>query len=118
MPVDIQTTGARVNGVMRLRVQLDACEKGWAADTSEPESVPEGWRPIVTAPMDGTEILLTRWTQESGYGHIDLGAWEFIETSDFDGMRVFDWKSNFGYIEEPTHWMPAPDMPCATGERS
>lgn len=54
------------------------------------------WRPIETAPMDGTNILVTD-------GEITQLGWhdEFDEPDD-------PW---CGYIKRPTHWMPLPDPP-------
>lgn len=54
------------------------------------------WRPIETAPMDGTNILVTD-------GEITQLGWhdEFDEPGD-------PW---CGYIKRPTHWMPLPDPP-------
>lgn len=63
------------------------------------------WQPIKDAPLDGTEVLLTRWTKENGYGTVDFGAFGFLEISDWDGKEVYDWSSNYGYIEDPTHFM-------------
>jgi hypothetical protein len=63
------------------------------------------WQPIETAPMDGTLLLLTVWSERDGYGEVDFGCWDFIENSDADGSPIYGWSSNFGRIEEPTHWM-------------
>ena len=69
-----------------------------------------GWRTIDSAPKDGTDVLLCVW-QEDGYGEIDVGSWGFIEKSDWYGSDVIGWLSNYGRIEEPTHWMPLPSSP-------
>lgn len=63
------------------------------------------WEPIELAPRDGTELLLTRWTPECGYGITDFGAWELIEHDDTTGQPYYDWSSNSGYVEDPTHFM-------------
>jgi hypothetical protein len=74
------------------------------------------WRPIETAPMDGTEVLLY------------FPAGKFVpEANDFDGeivstMAVMSANARgyfSGYYEgvgpngEPTHWMPLPDPPSS-----
>lgn len=69
------------------------------------------WKPIETAPKDGTEILLLEYLSEDDYGSVDRGCWGFVETSDYNGEKIYDWLSNYGHIEEPTHWMPLPEPP-------
>jgi hypothetical protein len=66
------------------------------------------WKLIETAPKDGTNILLAEIC-EGEVRKIDLGCWEFIETSDWDGQPVWDWSSLDG-IEFPTHWCEAPSL--------
>lgn len=53
------------------------------------------WRPIASAPRDGTKVLC--WSRDSGC---------FIAR--FDGTY---WLVGIGAIVEPTHWMPLPDGP-------
>lgn len=74
------------------------------------------WQPIETAPRDGTDVLLTV-IGDDGYGEIDVGSWGFIEKSDWDGSDVIGWLSNYGRIEEPTHWMPLPALPYAADRK-
>lgn len=62
------------------------------------------WKPIETAPKDGTFILLF-----TAYGQIE-GRWEF------DGWRQdvcsASYDMAYAYIEcIPTHWMPLPEPP-------
>lgn len=64
------------------------------------------WRPIEEAPKDGTELLLTHYNS-SGYGEVDFGHFGFLEVSDADGRDVYDWLTNYGRIEEPTHFILA-----------
>jgi hypothetical protein len=66
---------------------------------------PQGWQPIATAPMDGTEVLLCE-SHNGEYACIEHGSWGFVEQSDWDGMMVYGWCSDTGSIDEPTHWMP------------
>jgi hypothetical protein len=69
------------------------------------------WQPIETAPKDGTMVLLLEHRRAYSSSTIDFGCFEFIEISDTDGHRIYDWTSNDGRIEEPTHWMPLPTPP-------
>ena len=62
--------------------------------------------------MDGTEILLTE-CRNGEYGETDFGCYGFIEKSYADGSDVFGWLSNYGRVDEPTHWMPLPAAPQA-----
>lgn len=66
-----------------------------------------GWRPIETAPKDGTPILAWAW---DGCGHVVIW-W------DDDGRRP--WTSTTGetFAEDVTHWQPVPlPPPPATDE--
>ena len=68
-----------------------------------------GWRPIETAPKDGTEILLYCPEWDTPY----LGAWGHAEDSILDGWMSPDvlplkWTE---LVESPTHWMPLPAPP-------
>jgi hypothetical protein len=93
--------------VLDLRDQLSLTRS--AVDSAGRQEATQ-WQPIETAPHDGTDILLTTWGAD-GYGEIDVGSWGFIEKSDWDGSDVIGWLSNYGRIEEPTHWMALPVPP-------
>lgn len=68
------------------------------------------WRPIESAPKDGTPILVendrgvhcVRWEAEEAHGD-----------ASFDGWYVDDGKSNLRVLRgtEPTHWTPIPAPP-------
>jgi hypothetical protein len=68
------------------------------------------WQPIGSAPRDGTRVM-TALFRDGDYVHIGVAAWEFIETSDWDGMKVYDWAEYAGTVEEPTHWLPYLEPP-------
>lgn len=59
------------------------------------------WQPIVTAPKDGTRILLCDPQYE---GLIDIGIWDYGE-----------WCTDLGSMD-PTHWMLIPPPPTTTEE--
>lgn len=54
------------------------------------------WRPIKTAPKDGTDLLL-------GFSNGDD-----VTVGSFDGDEWFDQHS---FWLKPTHWMPLPEPP-------
>ena len=66
------------------------------------------WRPIETAPMDGTIIDL--WSQSGRQADCKWDtSWTFWGMGGFDTM---DWVG-IPEWEKPTHWMPLPDPPAA-----
>ena len=56
----------------------------------------KGWRPIETAPKNGTRVLV--FTTRSVVGYYQ----EFAEMG---------WFSDDGRFLAPTHWMPLPEAP-------
>ncbi len=82
---------------------------------------PAGWRPIETAPKDGTEILLSNgddvsqghWLYEAPYIRERRDAdGRYIDQDESDGFEGWiDWLG--GMNPEPTHWMPLPPAPGA-----
>ena len=73
------------------------------------------WQPIETAPRDGTDIIIAEIrfkNSKADYGEIDIGSWEEDRNgADEFGDSYFCWMSNYGRVEEPTHWMPLPPPP-------
>jgi len=71
------------------------------------------WRPIATAPKDGTIILVWR------YGEIQMVKWAKNNCNEWwskpDGTHIsrFDKYDSGEPMDEeiPTHWMPLPDPP-------
>jgi hypothetical protein len=74
--------------------------------TAEPE-----WKPIETAPKDGSEVLVMYMHIETQIVHnafyaltdwddIDIGWWSY-DKSEVSRIKLDDWM-------EPTHWMPLP----------
>lgn len=80
-------------------------------------SVTSGWRPIDSAPKDGTSILL--W---SGGEHT-IGWWECgkefaLSAAGFNNwckghLTVGGYDAGFDGIYNPTHWMPLPAPPSS-----
>jgi len=95
------------------------CARGLEQPQGEP------WRPIETAPKDGTAILL--WGLSAGeisgpckIASVDVGVY-CGPGGDYDG---FDWYSSLGDAYavwlKPTHWQPLPPPPgaAATADRT
>lgn len=60
------------------------------------------WRPIDTAPKDGTDILIFAW----GNSQIVVS---YDESNAMHPWRTLD---GIGYHKDsPTHWMPLPEPP-------
>ncbi len=63
------------------------------------------WRPIDTAPQDGTDVLFGLW--RDGTFLRGIGRWQVYDEPDKPGFwSVTDW---FG--APPSHWMPMPAPP-------
>lgn len=85
-------------------------------------NIPAGWKPIESAPKDGTDILLTNGVHVScGHWHYDEGGTtehrdldgRYIGQDDRDGFAGWlDWMG--GMTPNPTHWMPLPAAPGST----
>jgi hypothetical protein len=82
----------------QLRAAVDAYERA------------EGklaWRPIETAPKDGTHILL------SAPGRVTCGEWIVPNGPDWDDEPLWgSWDGNFSEENPPTHWQPLPAPPA------
>jgi hypothetical protein len=61
------------------------------------------WRPIETAPKDGTMFIIFQ-AEEDGDHWFDLVSWSETEN---------DWIDDGGTLscDGPTHWMPLPEPP-------
>lgn len=84
----------------------DILTHAFMAACTEPEVHREqtqgGWRPIASAPKDGTDMLLTDGQyRRVGYWAKRINAWSI----DFAG----------GGLNMPTHWVPIPPDPPAPG---
>lgn len=73
-----------------------------AKDTPPPSAVPE-WRPIESAPRDGTSVLWGAAGKVPQQGHWANGP-----------VFSSEWDEDVGYLHPsyaPTHWMPLPAAP-------
>ena len=106
--------------VKRYTLEMVSSEAGhihWMHDNEEGVSAPLGeyvlhsdyaallaattWRPIETAPKDGTEVLL------NCDGYFQIGSWCYDES---EPARTV-WACGSFMLHGPTHWMPIPKPP-------
>ena len=79
---------------------LEFCEWnglcGWGETLWEMAHEMEGWRPIKTAPCDGSRVLL--------FTHMPI-------VGSYQNFRDQGWFTDNGRPLIPTHWMPLPKAP-------
>ncbi len=68
------------------------------------------WRPIDTAPKDGTPVDV--WSRgrritDAQYDRLS-GSWLFWGLEDYENEALVPFPSTC----DPTHWMPIPEAPC------
>jgi len=72
------------------------------------------WQPILTAPRDGTPIILFSADVDEDMGQIWIARW-----SEAHKWRDYGWEYRGGgswcYANTPSHWMPLPPPP-STGD--
>lgn len=73
------------------------------------KEVAREWRPIETAPKDGTEVLLLAADGLQVTGHNDLNLWAAIYPRDQWWYSTPECAVPFDM--PPTHWMPLPNPP-------
>lgn len=109
----IRAAALIVAEIERLDRSADRDKGDGAAPLSRDGEAERGWRPIETAPKDGTRILLIKvgWdTYEGRLGHTNYVWWGVI------GYWSEEWGNwNDGVepsgLADPTHWMPLPEPP-------
>ena len=72
------------------------------------------WKPIETAPKDGSKILLADYSGLKNYGVKDgmwiaSGFWEPPESN----LERGHWTDKVEWLYSPTHWMPLPQPPAS-----
>lgn len=76
------------------------------------------WQPIKTAPKDRDVLLWFREFHLPGPGlverhHPTIVVGQIVTYPDPDIEP--EWWTDFGYIGEPSYWMPLPDTPWSRG---
>ena len=87
------------------------------AALSQPPAPAEGWRPIETAPKDGSRVLLWWCTRGASVGHFEYDDM-FSERPSRWVSPEFGWRSDGDQCipvnqEHCTRWMPLPAAPEA-----
>jgi hypothetical protein len=79
---------------------------------NDPYRLSKGWRPIETAPMDGTDILCFCVEPEF---EGEENPWTEFRVCFYGVLTEGEscWMSHYGYEQHPTHWMPLPNPPAA-----
>jgi hypothetical protein len=90
------------DGAVRVTLNLSAGHRVRVRQRS-----PE-WKPIETAPKDGTQVLVLSGALNMRVGWYDQGSWIYYQK--YGGVRVV--------ILAPTRWMALPMPPSAEGDRS
>lgn len=93
-----------------MQAEIDELRAALAQPASAPASV-SGWKPIESAPTDGTFYLAcdneSRWVENFPEGHC-AGTWHWSDSRQ-------QWRGHSHDDDrEATHWMPLPAAP--TGE--
>ena len=85
------------------RAALEEAPQGRISEAAA-QPAPSGWRPIETAPKDGTEVLMV-FVFEDGETLHRVVRW--------DGSEMWPWREEYtGYREgEAKGWMPLPPAP-------
>lgn len=85
------------------------------------------WKPIETAPRDGTWFMICN--AEDDFDSYEIGCydpyycWSYVEVGDglYRHVRedepAYEWRG-FNNMHRATHWMPLPEPPNSSGERN
>lgn len=93
------------NGNIR-KWQREPFDGGAEYVAASPSSEAAGWRPIETAPKDGTKIILL----------LSTGAGNMVHIGCKDQRPNSGWHIEpNGYWSSVTHWMPLPAAPVSHG---
>ena len=93
------------------RIELSELERRKMAEAGRQSiACTNGWRPIETAPKDGTNVLLYgRWKGEVSK---NPEYWDIFKAAySFDEWVVCDSDIYGPIILDPTHWQPLPKPP-------
>jgi hypothetical protein len=85
--------------------------------TTPPSTGAGGWRPIETAPRDGTPILAFCVHPNARYAGEDFAEWTEIVVTRWIDHNGGGWTWH-GICGQHTHWMPLPAPPALNPQAS
>lgn len=90
----------RLSAIMACNAANAAHAAGVAQERAKRE-----WRPIETAPKDGTRIWIwgTRTNSDEGFYSHSACRWD---------KRIGCWRDAFGILTVASHWVPLPEPPA------
>ncbi len=119
----------RNGGEQYVNTATEHAWRGWLARAEA-----EGWRPIESAPRDGSRIMLGyKPDEDHEFGFVGQGRWWPSDDDGPDNMghdagfmdcnfeffqcgRSFGHPDYMGHGLQPTHWQPLPAPPKEDGE--
>lgn len=70
------------------------------------------WQPIETAPKNGEQQIIIAEIRDGEVVSMDYDAVLEKESESWElPQEYWVWKSAYGNVEEPTHWIPMPEIP-------
>lgn len=103
---------------MPRSIELSELERKKLADAGR-QSIPctHGWRPINTAPKDGTPILVydAAFGSQTSLGN-NVAVAEFNAAYGDRSIWTFHRTDNKDHVMNATHWQPLPKLPTSIGE--
>jgi hypothetical protein len=98
-------------GTIQISQLMDSAEASAIANAHN-AAIP-AWQPMATAPKDGRTRIIIAQFRGSELVDIDFDAVLERESESWEMPEVYYvWKSAWGRIEEPTHWMILPPLPA------
>lgn len=102
-------TSGFINRLQRMKTMdaLYVLSKRDAAIRADERGKVLEWRPIESAPKDGTNVLM--YADHNGYPKYGIGSFTTVAPFGRTGEILWDW----GWMFPPTHWQPlfAPPQP-------
>lgn len=65
---------------------------------------PLTWRPIESAPKDGTDVLICKVYDDGSVSDFEIAGWD--DELEWHGLQDIT-------LDKPTHWMPLPSPPTS-----
>lgn len=90
--------------------QRHADELSHEIERMESEPRAQEWRPIESAPKDGSYVLLVNMNAKPNFRCLYIGAYRFgLDREPWSPEK--QWRDYAGKYATPTHWQPLPEPP-------